>query len=91
MSTRAAIIMKQISIRNLLSSHVSFVMVILGLLVFLGPPVLGTLWAEEDVEEFGSIVEDKDWGVAVCISAVGVGFPLKSVPGRDVVLSSVMF
>lgn len=59
MSTRAAIITKQISIRNLLSSHVSFVMVILGLLVFPGPPVSGTLWAEEDVKKFDPIVEYK--------------------------------
>lgn len=90
MSTRAAIIMKQISVRNLLSSHVSFVMGILGVLVFLGPPVSGTLWAEED-EEFGPVVEDKDWGVAVSISAVGVDLSLKSMPAGDFVLASVVF
>lgn len=61
MSTSTAIIMKQISIRDLLSSHISFVRVVLGLLVFLGPPAAETaLLGDEDTEEFCPIVEERD-------------------------------
>lgn len=61
MSTSTAIIMKQIRIRDLLSSHISFDHVVLGLLVFLGPPAAETvLLEEEDIEEFWPIVEERD-------------------------------
>lgn len=89
-STSTAIIMKQISMRDLLSSHVSFVIVLLGLLVFPGPPVAETaLLAGEDVE-FGAIVEDKDVWVLVCISKVVV-LLLKLMLRGEFVLASVMF
>lgn len=89
-STSTAIIMKQISTRDLLSSHVSFVIVLLGLLVFLGPPVAETaLLAGEDVE-FWAVVEDKDCRVLVCIAKVVV-LLLKLMLRGEFVLASVMF
>lgn len=61
MSTSTAIIMKQIRIRDLLSSHISFDRVVLGLLVFLGPPAAETVLLEEEgIEEFWPIVEERD-------------------------------
>jgi len=89
-STSTAMTMKQINIRDLLSSHVSFVIVFLGLLVFLDSPLAETaLLAGEDVE-FWPLVEDKDCRVAVCISKVDV-LLLKLVLRGEFVLTSVMF
>lgn len=70
MSTSTAITMKQISMRDLLSSHVSFVSILLGLLVFLGPPVAETALLAGEGVEFGAVVEDEDCRVLVCISKV---------------------
>lgn len=89
-STSTAIIMKQISIRDLLYSHVSFVIVLLGLLVFLGPRVAETaLLAGEDVE-FRALVEDKDCRVLVCILEVVI-LVLKLVLRGEFVLASIIF
>lgn len=89
-STSTAIIMKQISMRDLLYSHVSFVIVLLVLLVFLGPAVAETaLLAGEDVG-FRAIVEDKDCRVLVCISEVVI-LLLKLVLRGEFVLASIIF
>lgn len=83
-------IMKQISIRGLLSSQVSFGVVLLGLLVLLGPPVAETALLAGEGVEFWAIVEDKDCRVLVCISK-GPVLLLKWMLGGAFVLTSVMF
>lgn len=92
MSTSTAITMKQIIMRDLLSSQVSFVLVLLGLLEFPSPPVAEVataLLAGEDVR-FWAVVEDEDCRVPVCISRVVV-LLLKLMLRGEPVLASVMF
>lgn len=88
MSTRTAMTMKQISMRDLLSSQVSLVVGFLGLLLFPSPPVVETALGAGKVE-FWAVVEEKD-GRVLCISKVVVWL-LKLRLRGEFVLASVLF
>lgn len=88
MSTRTAMIMKQISMRDLLSSQVSLIIGLLGLLLSPNPPVVETALGAREVE-FWAIVEEKD-GRVLCISKVVIWL-LKLRLRVEFVLASVLF
>lgn len=88
MSTRTAMTTKQISMRDLLSSQVSLVVELLGLLPFPPPPMVETALGAGEVE-FWAIVEEKD-GRVLCSSKVVVWL-LKLRLRGEFVLPSVLF